>query len=423
MGPTFVAALQQASADLVEAGVGTVALAASAGGVGLGAALLPVIALAGALTAAIAVGWLIVVWLQKPGVEGTFGVTEPRAAGLLAVGFVSGSAAARWLPATVMQLACDGVIAIHDRRDLEDSSTVRPRDVRLVFVAANPLVIDAGSEGSATELAIVGAVLSPGLVGETARPVHGSTVDVDRVVMSNPRLAAVTSVAFTDAAGAYRERRPAGRLRAASIGGGLALALGFISLGFGDRTSDSIAWSAIVIGAVSLGLRVLLPRWIPLNGAGIRLRERANEFREDVASARVASLAAGEQLLPWAVLFDEASTIRRVAEVAARSGAAPAWYRSPAGFSADRLVSCIAVLSSELSQPIRVGGRAVWLKDDSRFGVPLIADNQGWGGGYLGYGGGYGGAYGDGGVGGFEGDGSFGGGGFDGGGGGDGGGG
>ena len=81
-------------------------------------------------------------------------------------------------------------------------------------------------------------------------------------------------------------------------------------------------------------------------------------------------------------------------------------------------------MTTELSQPIRVGPKAPWMGDDNRFGVPVIGDTRGWGGGYFvgdggsgsaGFGGG--GGYGDGG-GGFDG-GS--GGGFDGGGGGDGG--
>lgn len=412
---TVVSALRQVMVELADAGIGAESLAA-AGGVGLGTALLPIVALAASVTAAVAVGSLIVAWLRKPDVDSTFAITEPRVAGLLPVGFVSGSAAARWLPATVMQLACDGVIAIQDRRDIREGTEGRASDVRLVFDAGNPLLVGAGAEPSDTEVGIVRALLSPGLAGGSGMPVRGSTVVVDRVVKANPRLAAATSVAFRDVAASYREPRPGTRLRAASIGGVVGIALGFVTLGFGERTSDSIAWSAMVIGAVALGLRALVPRWIPLNSAGMQLRERANDLREEVASATVPSLAAGEQLLPWAVLFDEPSVIRRVADVAERSGVVPAWYRSTDGFSADRLVSCIAVISAELSQPIRVGGRAVWMKEDSRFGVPLIADNQGWGGGYFAYGGdgSIGGLGGGGGGGGF--DGGFGGGGFDGGG-------
>ena len=85
---------------------------------------------------------------------------------------------------------------------------------------------------------------------------------------------------------------------------------------------------------VALGLRMLLPRWIPLNAAGLQLRERANQLREVVVSTDVPSVAAGEKLLPWAVLFDEASVVRTFAEVAERSGDAPAWYRSAEPFSA-----------------------------------------------------------------------------------------
>lgn len=411
MGAPLGSALRQLIVEMTDSGIGAGSFAASGGG-GLGTALLPIVALAASVTAAVAVGSLIVAWLRKPEADSGFAITEPRAAGLLPVGFVSGRAAARWLPATVMQLACDGVIAIQDRRDIREDTESRPRDVRLVFDAGNPLLVGAAAEPSDTEVGIVGALLSPGLVGESGMPVRGSTVDADRVVKANPRLAVATSIAFRDVAASYREPRPGARLKAASIGGVLGVVLGFVTLTFGERTSDSIAWSAIGIGALALGIRVFLPRWIPLNSAGMLLRERANELREDVASAAVPNLAAGEQLLPWAVLFDEPSAIRRVAEVAESSGEVPAWYRSTDGFSADRLVSCIAVITSELAQPIRVGGRAVWMKEDSRFGVPLIADNQGWGGGYFayndggsfsGWGGGGGGFDGGGGGGGFDG--------------------
>jgi hypothetical protein len=154
----------------------------------------------------------------------------------------------------------------------------------------------------------------------------------------------------------------------------------------------------------------------------LQLRERAIRLREDIASADVPSTAIGEPLLPWAVLLDEASVIRRVAEVAERSGVVPAWYRSTAPFSADRLVSCIAIMTTELSQPIRVGGRALQRGDESRFGVPLVGDTRWWGAGYLAgdWGGGvFGGgavggdggfADGGGGFGGFDGGGGFGGG-------------
>src|SRR5215207_818223 len=119
MGHSLVPALREVIVDLADAGIGAESLAASGSG-GLGTALLPLIALAASLTAAIAVGSLIVAWLRKPEAGSTFAATDPRTAGLLSVGFVSGSASARWLPATVMQLACDGVIAIQDRREVRE---------------------------------------------------------------------------------------------------------------------------------------------------------------------------------------------------------------------------------------------------------------------------------------------------------------
>lgn len=419
MGRPIVSPLSQVIVDLVDAGSGNAAVAASAAD-GLGVALLPLFALAGSLTAAIAVGTLIVAWLRKPEADSAFGVTDPKIAGLLSVGFVSGSAAARWLPATVMQLACDGVIAIVDRREMRDGTAVGAAGIRLVLHGDVPVAVPAGAESGGAEDSIVVAVLTPGLVGGSSFVVHGSSVDVDRVVSGNPSLLELTRDRFVATAAWYREPRPAGRFRAATVGGVLGVVLGLLSTAVGEEYSNSIAWSAVVIGAVALGLRVLLPRWIPLNAAGLQLRQRANDLREAITATDVPGrLATGQDALPWAVLFDEPSVVRRFAEAAERSGVAPAWYRPSAPFSADGLASCITIMSTQLAQPIRVGGRPLGRSDDSRFGVPMIGDTKGWGGGYLaGDGGGGGAGYGDGGGGGF-GDGGGGGfGGFDGGGGG-----
>ncbi|WP_022894798.1 hypothetical protein [Agromyces subbeticus] len=435
MGRTTVSALRQVIVDLAEAGAGSESLAASAGG-SLGTALLPLVALAGSLTAAVCVATLVIAWLRKPEAGGTLALVDPESAGLLAVGFVSGAAAARWLPATVMLLAVNGVIAIHDRRDARDARDVREvpgtggagggvgggagaglsasaRGIRLAFDGEYPLAARADVDSAGADGTVL-AVLSPGLAGGSRTVVPGACVDADRVVMNNGLLLEVTRDGFRDAAEWYREPRPAGRLRAATIGGLVGITLGFMTLGAPDSPGNSIAWSAIVIGALALGLRVLLPRWIPLNSAGLQLRERAIRWREIVASTDAPSLAMAEQLLPWAVLFDEASVVRRLAAVAEQAGTAPAWYRSSAPFSAERLASCIAVIAAELSQPIRVAGGMLQRGEDSRFGVPMIGDHKGWGGGYLAGGGngtfgdGDGGGFGDGGGGGgFGGSGGF----------------
>ncbi len=411
MGRPIVSALPQVIVDLADAGSGSEALAASGGDSGLGVALLPLFALAGSLTAAIAVGTLIVAWLRKPDADSAFGVTDPKTAGLLSVGFVSGSASARWLPATVMQLACDGVIAIVDRREARDGTAVGSAGIRLLLDGDVPVAVAAGAESGGAEDSVLVAMLAPGLVEGSRMAVHGSSVDIDRVVDANPSLLALTRDRFVSAAAWYREPRPTRRFRAATVGGVLGVVLGLISTGVGEEYSNSMAWSAVLIGAVALGLRVLLPRWIPLNAAGLQLRQRANDLREAITATDVPGIAAGQEVLPWAVLFDESSVVRRFAEAAERSGVAPAWYRSSAPLSADRLASCITTVAAELSQPIHVGGRPLGRGDDSRFGVPMIGDTKGWGGGYLagdgggglaghGYGDG-GGGFGDGGGGGF----------------------
>ncbi|MFE5670955.1 hypothetical protein ACFQ58_05005 [Agromyces sp. NPDC056523] len=405
----------------------------------LGSALLPLIALAASLVAAVSVGSLVVAWLRKPEPDQTAAITDPRTAGLLAVGFVSGEASRRWLPATVLELADAGIVAIHDRREIRDGDEGWPRDIHLVFDADSAMV-GAAAEAGDPATAVVDSVFGPTQTGGSNLVSRGASIEIDQVLVRNRALAMLTRDRLLDAAGWYRERRPVARLRAATVGGVLGVGLGFVSLpGSGD---DSIAWIAIVVGVLALGLRIFLPSWVPLNAAGLELRERSMRLREELdvwdptragSAARSATLEGG--VLPWAVLFDDASAIERAAEAAERSGTPPAWYRSSAPFSAGRLVSCIALVGAQLSQPIRLGpGRAV--TPESRFGVPMVADHKGWGGAYfdgngagavdggLGGGGGFGGYDGNAGYdGGGFGGGAFDGGGFAGGGGGDGGGG
>lgn len=366
---------------------------------GLGSAVLPLLALAASLTAAVAVGSLVVAWLRRPQASGA-PVADPLVAGLLSVGFVSGRASERWLPATVVRLARDGAIVIEDRRETHDGEVGRARDIHLVFTgripAADPAVAPADPEAGNA----VAAILSPGLAGGANGLVRGSSVDVDRVVTQNGRLAAVRREGFLDAAERYREPRPSGRFHLAVIGGTIGIAFGLLELVASDDAADSIAWFAILVGAGALALRVLLPRWIPLNAAGLRLRERADDLRATVASTPIPDLAAGEHVLPWAVLLDEPETIRRFADAAERSGVAPTWYATTVRFSADRLAACLAVIAAELAQPVRMGGRLPW-GGGARSGVPIVDDHKGWGGGYFAGDNGSGGFGGDGGGGGF----------------------
>ena len=418
----FASALHQVIVDLADAGAGTELLAATPGS-SLSTAILPLIALAASLTAAVCVGTLVVSWLRPPAPGDALAIVDAETAGVLPVGFVSGEAATRWLPATVVLLAVNGVIAIEDRRDIREADDLpegergRAKDIRLVFDGDYPLAARTDVENEGADGTVI-AMLAPGLVGESRTLARGTSVDVDRVVKNNGHLLAVTRDGFRDAAAWYREKRPGMRFRVTSFAGLTGVVLGFISLTLPDDPSQSVAWSAIVIGAAAVAVRVFLPRAIPLNAAGMQLRARANELRAAIEGADVPSVAAGEKLLPWAVLFGETSVVRNFAEVAATTGTAPTWYRSTAPLSVDRLASCLALIAVELVQPIGVGGGLLQRTEDSRFGVPMIADSKGWGGGYLAggdgtFGDGGGGGYGDGGVGGFDG----GGGGFDGGGG------
>jgi hypothetical protein len=391
--------------------------------------LLPLLALGAALVAGVAVGSLVVAWLQKPTMNPTGSITEPLAAGLISVAFVSGTASRRWLAAAVVRLAGDGVIAIADRRAGTEADPGRARDVELVIDSLSSIrEIAGGTAADDLDGRVVEAVFLPGNVGGAYRPKAGTRVGIDQVLVKNAPLAWTTRDGFIDASRWYREPRPDVRFRLASYGGALGIALGVVVLLGADASGDSLAWSAIGIGAAAVALRPLLSRWIPLNAAGLELRARTDEFRASLAEAPIPNPAIAEGLLPWAVLLDEQATIHRIAEVFERARTVPSWYRSSAPFSAARFTSCLTVITSELSQPIAVGGTRVPFVKDSRFGVPLMGDTKGWGGGYLGDygttggagGGGFGGGGGpdggglDGGGGGF--------GGFDGGGGGDGGG-
>ncbi|MBM7829365.1 putative membrane protein YgcG [Agromyces cerinus] len=397
----FASALPQVIADLSNAGADAEQLAATTGS-SLSTAILPLIALAASLTAAVCVGTLIVSWLRPPPPGDALAVVDAETAGVLPVGFVSGEAATRWLPATVVLLAVTGVIAIEDRRDIREAADLpgergQANDIRLVFDGDYPLAPRADVENEGADGTVI-AMLAPGLVGGSRTLARGTSVDVDRVVKNNGHLLAVTRDGFRDAAAWYREKRPGMRFRVTTYAGLAGVVLGFISLTLPDAPSRSVAWSAIVIGAAAVAVRVFLPRAIPLNAAGMQLRARANELRAAIEGADVPSVAAGEKLLPWAVLFGETSVVRSFAEVAARSGTAPSWYRSTAPLSVDRLASCLAIVAAELVQPIGVGGGLLQRSEDSRFGVPMLADTKGWGGGYLAGGDG---TFGDGGGGGF----------------------
>lgn len=341
-------------------------LAASSSGSGLGTALLPVVALVASLIAAGAVGSLIVSWLGRPRDDVIPSTTDPETVGLLPVGYVSGRASNRWLPATVVELALAGAITIEDRRDGAREGSAR--DIRLVFGADLPAVHTSESADDTADLVI--AMFAPGLTGGTGVVAHGASIPADRVVVRNGELVSTTRRRFGAAADVYRDPRPVGRFRAATIGGALAVGLGLLAVLLGEGGADSIAWIAIAIGAVALGVRALMPRWIPLNAAGLALRANAARRRDELAALDVRDPATAEAVLPWAVLFDQADVVARIADVLGSREIAPRWYSAPEGYRPDRVASCLALTSAALVQPITVGVGS----GDGRFGVPLTEE-------------------------------------------------
>lgn len=390
---------------------------AASGGSGLGLAVLPIVALVASLVAAVSVGSLVVAWLQKPRAAADPSLVDPEVVGLLPVAFVSGGAATRWLPAAVVELALDGAITIEDRRPpgAGGDEPGSARGIRLVYSSDLPSTRAAAPRDVAGDLIL--AVFGPGATGTASVIAHGATVPVDRVVAQNGELNWATRRRFVDAAARYREPRPVGRFRTASVAGVIGVVLGFVGQFVGRGTDDSIAWTALAIGAVALAVRAVLPRWIPLNATGLELRDRANRLRERIGSTDLRDLFVARSTLPWAVLFGQDEVIERAAATFALRDAESHWYASSEPVTPERLAACVRVASIALAQPISVGGR-----DDGRFGVPLIeqrgvsaddgyfSETRGWGRGAI-----YGGAAGDGFDGGGGGLGGFDGGGFDGG--------
>ncbi|GAA1938757.1 hypothetical protein [Agromyces allii] len=375
---------------------------------GFASIALPLLAITCALAAAIAVGSLAVAWLRRPDGD-VFATTDPLSAGLGAVAFVSGEAAQRWFAAAVVQLATDGMLVIRDERETDADGA---RSIRLGLIAGDPRVagVSAGDSDIADGLLL--AVFDESRVGGTTRLHPGAVVDVDHVLPRNGLLRSVTRARFDAAAATYREPRPSLRFRTTSIAGIAAVVFGLLALALPDDPSRSLAWSAIGIAVLALAVRAALPRFIPLNAAGLALRERSNAWRADLGEARTPA----EELLPWAVLFDETSVITAFGRTVEASGRQLEWYRTARPFSVDRFAACLAIVVAELSQPIRIGGGFLARGEDSRFGLPLMQDTKGFGGGYLA--GGEPGMFGGGGAdgGGFDGGGGYGG--FDGGGGG-----
>ncbi|MFF2371611.1 hypothetical protein [Agromyces sp. NPDC058110] len=377
---------------------------------GFADAALPLLSFLAALVAALAVGSIVLGWLRTPG-DDLFTATDPLTVGLGAVAFVSGSAAARWLAAAVLQLAVEGVLVIRDERESGEAGHPSARRIHLGLVSGDPRTAGGIDDERVFADGLMVAVFSPANTGGSTQLRPGAVIDVDRVVPGNVVLQSITRARFDDAAVTYREPKPRIRLRVATVAGLIGLALGLLGLLLPDETSRSVVWSSAIIAALALAVRAVLPRFIPLNAAGVKLRTRSNELHASLGEAGPAA----EELLPWAVLFDEASVIDRFAARAEAERRAPDWYHATAPFSAERLASCLAVLVAELSQPIRIAGGFFARADDSRFGLPLMYDTKGFGGGYLaggepgawgsggGFGSGYDGGGFDGGGGGFDG--------------------
>ncbi|MGW4929714.1 hypothetical protein ACWEOH_11200 [Agromyces sp. NPDC004153] len=277
---------------------------------------------------------------SEPATDTALATRDPlrflEAAGVLAVAYV-GTGAKRWVPATILQLACSGVLAVIDRRSAVTGSweTDEDDDIQLELAALPP--------GFGPADAGAGALVIRGLFGE--HPAVGMRVAAVRVGAIADRLGDATRAGFARADERYVDHRAAARLPAvAMVASSIGIVFAFLALALGRYVTSPVPGIAIVLGIA--GVVISAMQWTrgPLNSSGRLLRERAGRVATLIDASPATSVADGERLLPWAVLFDRWAVIDRLGSVVQLSGVAPTWFRSDAPFRWKRFTSCIEAI-------------------------------------------------------------------------------
>lgn len=320
-----------------------------------------------------AIGWIVASWLRRPNVAENTPGSDPWQAGVLAIGYVSGAAVERWPAAGILRLAAAGVISIIDERtdhdaegDERSSSAVR---LRFEVDPDDPVARSrAGSVGWSLVLALF-----------DGRPARGTQVEAAGSTDLARRIREVTVERFNAAARRYRKRAPDSPARVATFGGWFAVIGGFLAFAFGAAGSVGLGILAAALGAIALVLRPIVLRAMPLNAEGVELADRVRRSWQQIEHRPVTTAADMEQVLPWAVLFGDWGMVARLADVVERTRTVPGWYRPREAYSSARFASCMAVIGTEFSQPLRRTGTLPWAGDPTPAGGTTAGEASGSG--------------------------------------------
>lgn len=266
-----------------------------------------------------------------------------EANGLLAVGLVT-QTAELWVPAGVIRLACNGSVVVVDGRTTLDVDYDDPGspDIRLEFVA-----LPTGS-GDATDGE---AWLIRGLFGSDPRP--GAQVTAVRLGELADRLARAVGVAIYAIRPRYITESRLGwmAMLACFVSGG-AVIFGLLSAQLGRYVDFPISGAAVVLGIAGMIMGYRMAKAAsPLTVDGAVLAADAERVTMQLQRPMFSSVADGERLLPWSILFGEPATAQRMAWLALAGNDVPAWYRFDGEFSKARFTTCMDELTSGLRAP------------------------------------------------------------------------
>ncbi len=276
---------------------------------------------------------------------------DVESAGILAVAYVTQKHVQRWVPATIVQLACAGKLMIIDGRKMDDDKRVTAYDEHIQLELGEDLrhIADKASGDALVLRAIFGRDAT-----------RGSRVTAVRTGVIADRLREAVSEGFATAQQRYTVSGRMSRLTTtAVVAAGVGVFSCSVALISGGLLGAAIAVAALGIIAIFFAT-LAMERGFSLTPIGRQLRDDARTAEERIGQQPFASVAAGERVLPWAVLFDRFAVADRFAQVADRTRTVPGWYSGAAPFSADRFVSCLETLQISMStEPTSFQGGAI----------------------------------------------------------------
>lgn len=331
---------------IVDPSVGTEAAVASfaAATVSEAAAIFTLVAV---ISAAVAVGAVVgVLWIRhrRPSATDPEVPVDIESAGILAVAYVTQKHVQRCVPASIVGLACAGALAIIDDRVMDDPTSVTAYDERVSLeLVAGPPEVAAGVGLRHGEALILRALFDPDATTGTRVTAVRTGVVADRL-----------DVAVREGLGlAQRRYGNAGwtpRLITTAVSAAIVGVFAWaVAVALGGWLGGAVL--VAIFGIVVLAYATLFSeRAISFDAAGRELLQNARIAETHLAQQSFVTVAGGEWVLPWAVLFERYAVVERFANVAERTDKVPEWYRSSAEQpSAARFVSCLETLRASMS--------------------------------------------------------------------------